>query len=76
MEKTLTIRINEFKENIENSVNNSGLPAAVIEPIIKDYYQQVQVLSKQQLMNDMRQATVAPAEKEGVPEAEEVDGEE
>lgn len=71
MDKPISILINDFKMNIEKCINESNLPAAVIEPIIKDYYQQVQVLSRQQLMNDMRQATVTPATKEEETETEE-----
>ena len=48
-QKTITVLISEFKTNIFNAVNDSGLPAAVIEPILGSLYQQVAAIAAAQL---------------------------
>lgn len=48
-QKTITVLISEFKTNIFNVVNDSGLPAAVIEPILGSLYQQVAAIAAAQL---------------------------
>ena len=53
MDKPVSILINEFKTNIEKAINDAKLPPAVIEPILKDYYIQVQGFARQQLIKDM-----------------------
>ena len=44
-DKPLSLVINEFRANIENVINNSNLPPYIIEPILKDYYNQIALLS-------------------------------
>lgn len=44
----LILKEREFKENIVQVVNNSKLPAFIIKPILKDLFEQVNVLEEQQ----------------------------
>lgn len=37
----LIIQAHEIKQELVNAINNSGLPAFVLEPIIKDIYEQI-----------------------------------
>lgn len=45
--KTLNIVIEETKSKLFDVINNSGLPAAILELIAKDIYMQVRDASKQ-----------------------------
>nr|DAW47937.1 MAG TPA: hypothetical protein [Caudoviricetes sp.] len=54
-QKTITVLISEFKTSIFNAVNDSGLPAAVIEPILGSLYQQVAAIAAAQLEKDKLQ---------------------
>lgn len=54
-QKTITMAISEFKEKLFNVVNNCGLPAAVIEPILGNMYQQVAAIATAQLEKDKLQ---------------------
>lgn len=44
----LILKEREFKENIVQVVNNSKLPAFIIKPILKELFEQVNVLEEQQ----------------------------
>ncbi len=61
-QKTITVLIAEFKENLLNAVNGSGLPAAVIEPILGNMYQQVAGIAAAQL--EQEKAKEQEGEKE------------
>lgn len=39
----------EFEEKIVELVNESGLPAFILKPIIKDLFEQLNILDQQQL---------------------------
>lgn len=52
MEKPISIRVQEFKENLVNTINNSGLIPIIVEPIIKDLYEQVVVQKDKQYEQD------------------------
>lgn len=52
-QKPISIIINDFKQDLMNYISNAGLPPAVIEPIVKDIYQQIVEISKQELERDM-----------------------
>lgn len=54
-QKTITILISEFKANLFNAVSKSGLPAAVIEPILSNMYQEVANIAAAQLKKDMEE---------------------
>lgn len=55
-QKTVTIAIADFRETIIQAINESGLPAAVIEPILGNIYQQVAALAAAQLKEDRGKA--------------------
>ena len=52
MEKPISLRIREFRNNAVNLVNTSGLPLFIIEPILKDVYSAVQLKSEQEYQQD------------------------
>lgn len=47
MNKPTTLLIEEFKKNISNLINESQLPAFILEYILKDVYTEISLLSKQ-----------------------------
>lgn len=51
-EKPLSLIIKECRENIESVINNSGLPPYLLEPILKDYYNQVSILSHNMIVEE------------------------
>lgn len=59
MEKPLNLIIEEGRENIVKAVNSSGLPAYLLEPIIKDIYNEIANLKIKEL-----QASKEKMEKE------------
>ena len=52
MEKPISLKIKDFKNNAVNLVNTSGLPLFVVEPILKDILDEVQMVSNQQYLQD------------------------
>lgn len=44
----LIVKEVEIKENLTQVINNSGLPAFILKPIIKEFYEQLVILEKQQ----------------------------
>lgn len=52
-QKPISIVINDFKQDLMNYISNAGLPPAIIEPIVKDIYQQIVEISKQELERDI-----------------------
>lgn len=51
-EKPLSLIMKECRENIENVINNSGLPPYLLEPILKDYYNQISILSHNMIVEE------------------------
>lgn len=51
--KPITVAQYEFVAELRELVNSSPLPYFVIESILKDFYADVKLLSKQQLESDM-----------------------
>ena len=49
MNKPANLIVEETKENIVKIINESGLPPFLVEPIIKDLYNQVSILKQQEL---------------------------
>ena len=49
MNKPANLIMEETKENIAKVVNESGLPPFLLEPILKDLYNQVSILKQQEL---------------------------
>lgn len=52
MNKPLTIVYEEFKQDLLNLINNSGLPAILIEPVLQNYLSEVQVVAQRQYQLD------------------------
>lgn len=52
MNKPTTLLIEEFKQNISKLINESGLPAFVLEYIIKDLYSEISDLSVKIAQNE------------------------
>lgn len=46
--KPTTIIRQEFIDNLKNLINSSELPAFVIEPILKDFLEEVKMIAKKQ----------------------------
>ena len=53
MNKPISMLINEAKINITKVINESSLPPCLIQPIIKDIYEQVLQQCQQELQDDM-----------------------
>lgn len=52
MEKPISLKIKEFKNDAVNLVNTSGLPLFIIEPILKEVLVAVQTRSEQEYQQD------------------------
>lgn len=55
MNKPANLIVEETKENIVKTINESGLPPFLVEPIIKDLYNQVSILKQQELEQSKKQ---------------------
>ena len=49
MNKPANLIVEETRENITKVINESGLPPFLVEPILKDIYNQVTVLKQKEL---------------------------
>ena len=49
MNKPANLIVEETKENIVKIINGSGLPPFLMEPILKDLYNQISILKQQEL---------------------------
>ena len=54
-QKPMTVAKEDFVNNLANLINNSGLPAFVIEPVMKDMYFEVRDVAKKQYQQDNEQ---------------------
>lgn len=54
-DKPLSLVIKDFKLNLENIINNSSLPMYLVEPILKDIYNQVFILSQQETTQEINE---------------------
>jgi hypothetical protein len=52
MNKPSTIIYEEFKQDLANLINNSGLPAFIIEPVLRDYLIEIKTLAQKQYQAD------------------------
>lgn len=48
MEKPISIVYEEFKDRLASLINDSGLPAFVIEPILRDYLSEIKMIKEKQ----------------------------
>ena len=55
MNKSITIIYEEFKTDFANLVNNSGLPACMIETILENYLKEIRLVVKNQYELDKKQ---------------------
>lgn len=53
MNKPSTIIYEEFKQNLANLINNSGLPAFIIEPVLQNYLNETRMIMQRQYQFDM-----------------------
>ena len=52
MNKPSTIIYEEFKQNLATLINNSGLPAFVIEPVLRDFLNETRIMAQRQYQAD------------------------
>lgn len=52
--KPMSVARNEFISNLTSLINNSMLPPFVIEDVLKDTYNKILLVSKQQLEEDTK----------------------
>lgn len=52
MEKPISLRLRDFKNDAVNLVNNSGLPLFIVEPILRDVLSAVQTKANQEYLED------------------------
>lgn len=55
MEKPVSMRIEEFKNNVVQEINRSKLPAWCLEPVIKDVLTEIHTIGEQQKAQDRAQ---------------------
>lgn len=55
MQKPIDLLINDFRENIYNFINNSGLPLCVSNLIIRDIYKDLEKVTKENLQKATEQ---------------------
>lgn len=55
MDKPLSVRINEAKQNIVDCINEQHLHVSILEPIVKEIYEQVHMLAQQQYEVEKKQ---------------------
>lgn len=63
MIKPSTIVYEEFKQNLANLINNSGLPAFIVEPVLRDFLTETQIMAQKQYMADKAAYEKALAEE-------------
>ena len=66
----LIIKETEFKQELVNAINNSGLPAFMLEPMLKDIYEQVQREKERQYQEAVMAKEKETKKKEGKEDAE------
>lgn len=52
MEKPISLIIDETRRSLISICNNSGLPTFILEPMVKDIYQEIKLLANEQLKQD------------------------
>lgn len=63
-EKPITLKVEELKENIAATLNESGLPIFLLDYIIKDLYNEIHILSENQLLKDKQSYAKSQEESE------------
>ena len=52
MDKPFSLMYEEFKQTLTNVINNSGLPASVMEPVLQNYLYELNSIVKNQYYSD------------------------
>lgn len=69
MNKPFTIIYEDFKQELANLINNSGLPAFIIETVLQNYLNETRAIAIKQYQIDKAQYEKSlleePKEKEG-----------
>lgn len=52
--KPMTVARHEFVSALTDLVNNSQLPAFVLEAVLKDVYMDIKLIAQRQLENDLK----------------------
>lgn len=52
MEKPISLKLKEFKNNAVNLINTSGLPLFIVEPILKEILAAVQTKANEEYLQD------------------------
>lgn len=52
MEKPISLKLKELKDNLVNEINESRLPMCILRPIIEDIYNQVVRVEQQEYTQD------------------------
>lgn len=52
MDKPFSLMYEEFKQTLTNVINNSGLPASVMEPVLQNYLYELNSIAKNQYYSD------------------------
>lgn len=55
MNKPADLIVEETRENLSKVINESGLPPFLIEPIIRDIYNQISFLKQKELENSKKE---------------------
>lgn len=55
VQKPITVARADFISDLTNLVNNSGLPSFILEPIFKDMFNDMKIMSQRQLESDRKQ---------------------
>lgn len=55
MSKPFTVAYEDFKNELAVLINNSGLPASVIEPVLEKFLYELKILSQKQYQLDKAQ---------------------
>lgn len=73
MNKPITVVREETKKNLADIINNSGLPAFIIEPILMEFLNETRIAAKRQYELEKaqyEQALIQESEKENVDKSE------
>ena len=65
MEKPISLKLKDFKNDAVNLINTSGLPLFVVEPILKEVLAAVQSKVEQEYQQDKMRYEQSLNEKEG-----------
>lgn len=55
MEKPLSVTMTEIKTNIAKIINESGVPMYILEPIVRDIYEQICKVGNQQMEREAKE---------------------